>query len=223
MIVYALIDPRNGAVRYIGKSHRTAHRRLMRHLSPCYLTGNTHKERWLRILLKLNLRPIVRVLENCSSPKELNAAEIRHIARMRSLGAKLTNATKGGDGGSGPHTEASKAKISRALRGKPKSETHRINASLAQVGRKHSDSTKLKWSLLRKQSGFYPAPRYGINNNKTKLTEEAVHEIRSSRGTVTQRSLGIKFGVSHTAIRYVQKGINWNHLRVREFPTVKPQ
>lgn len=47
MIIYALTDPRTDEIRYVGKSHRTPHRRLRRHLAPCYLKGNTYKERWI--------------------------------------------------------------------------------------------------------------------------------------------------------------------------------
>jgi hypothetical protein len=43
MIIYALIDPRNGDVRYVGKSHRAAHhRRLRRHLAPTGLINPVH-------------------------------------------------------------------------------------------------------------------------------------------------------------------------------------
>lgn len=218
MIVYALIDPRNRAVRYVGKSHRTARRRLRRHLAPCYLRGHTHKERWIRRLMRLGLEPRIIVLERCSSPESLSAREIWWIARYRALGADLTNATPGGDGGGAPHTEESKEKIRRALLGKPKTEQHRINSGLGQRGRRASAQTRAKLSAARR--GRHPEPRFGPNNNKTKLSEEAVAEIRRLKGTVSQRLLGIRFGVSKTAIRYVQQGRNWSRpdLRVREFP-----
>lgn len=46
----ALIDPRTDAVRYVGKTVRTARRRLRRHMAECYLAAGTHKDRWLRAL-----------------------------------------------------------------------------------------------------------------------------------------------------------------------------
>lgn len=218
MIIYALIDPRDNSVRYVGKTHRTAHRRLRRHLAECYLKADTYKDRWIRSLLKENLEPEIIVLQTCASAELLNEAERGHIARLRAEGARLTNLTPGGDGLGAKHTEESKDKIRRALTGKPKSEQHRLHSALAQRGRKASDATRAKLSAARR--GRHPEPRYGADNNKTKLTAEEVHEIRAALGCVSQRELGRRYGVSHTAIRYVQIGRNWSRedLRVREFP-----
>ena len=36
MIVYGLFDPRTKKIRYVGKSFRTAHRRLRRHPNNCW-------------------------------------------------------------------------------------------------------------------------------------------------------------------------------------------
>ena len=149
MIVYALTDPRDGRIRYVGKSHRTARRRLRRHLAPCYLNGQTHKERWIRSLLRIGLEPGLIVLQTCHTALELSCAEIAHIARLRLSGFALKNATGGGDGGSRPHTEASKQKIRTALTGKPKSEIHRLRSALGQRGRKASEATKNLLSRIR--------------------------------------------------------------------------
>ena len=46
----------------------------------------------------------------------------------------------------------------------------------------------------------------------SKLTEELVKEIRSSRGTATHRELGAKFGVSERTIRKVLSGGSWVHV-----------
>lgn len=213
MIIYALIDPRDGAIRYVGKTHRSARRRLQRHLAPSYLRGETHKERWIRVLLAIGLEPRIETMEACCSAGELAIAERRHIGRLRAAGANLTNATDGGDGGSGPHTAASKDRIRRALTGKAKSALHCARVALAARGRKATVETRAKLSADRKARGWYPPPRYGADNNKTKLTSEAVAEIRALRGLVSQRALAQRFGVSKTAVRYVQQGRNW-----REFP-----
>jgi len=151
MLIYALIDPRNGELRYIGKTVRTAHRRLRRHLARCYLDeAHTHKNRWLRKLLSLGLEPSIEVLERCRSEVELSAAEIRHIAEHQAHGARLTNSTSGGDGTSGwKHTASSIEKLRRALTGKPKSAIHKLRAGLASRGRRASEETRAKLSAIR--------------------------------------------------------------------------
>lgn len=208
MIIYALVDPRNNLIRYIGKSHRTAHRRLRRHLAACYLTGNTHKERWIRQLLRVGLEPEITILQHCSTPEELNRAERDTIRRLRDEGVALTNATDGGDGG-GKHTPESKERIRRALTGRSKSPEHRANLTIAQRGRKASAETRAKLSEERRARGYYPPPRYGADNNKTKLTSAQVAEIRALKGTLSQRALARQFGVSKSAIRFIHIGRNW--------------
>lgn len=223
MIIYALIDPRNDKIRYIGKSQRSAHRRLRRHLAPCYLTGDTHKERWLRVLLALNLEPRIEVLQTCETAEQLAAAERQHIARLRADGADLTNATDGGDGvGGWSHSDESKERIRRALTGKPKSPQHRARTIAAIRGRRASLQTRMLLSAMR--AGKRPSAAV-VAAHPRKLTDEQVIEIRSLRGLVSQRLLGERFGVSKTAIRYVQTGRNLSQvgrdLRVRQFPEVR--
>jgi hypothetical protein len=86
LIIYALTDPRDGSVRYVGKSHRTANHRLRRHLASYYLRGHTHKERWIRSLLQLGLEPRIIVLERCESADVLSEREVWWIANYRSMG-----------------------------------------------------------------------------------------------------------------------------------------
>lgn len=216
MIIYALIDPRTNGVRYVGKTIRTPQRRLRRHLARCYLDeAHTHKNRWLRQLLAAGIEPVITVLETCASESELNAAEIRHIAECRARGILLTNATDGGDGTSGwKATPESRARLSAALKGKPKSAEHRAKIIALVTGRKASDATRAKLSAERRKRGWFPPPRFGQDNNKTKLTETERQEICALSGVATQRALALRFGVSHAAIGKIQRSI----LRVREFP-----
>lgn len=216
MIVYALIDPRDGAVRYVGKTHRTAHRRLRRHLAPCYLVGDTHKERWVRVLLRLGLEPEIRVLERCDDADLLCERERAWIALYQTGGAALTNATPGGDGRGRQHTAETKSKISASLRGRPKSAEHRRRTGEAQQHRRISPETRAKMSASAKGRETPRLP--GDRNGRAKLTPEQVEYVRSVRGVVSQRELARRFGVSNTAIRYAQTGRNWGHLRIRELP-----
>ena len=63
-LVYALIDPRTGAVRYIGKSS-TGMRRPRQHINKCYLAGDDYKARWIRQLLSLGLTYEIAILDVC--------------------------------------------------------------------------------------------------------------------------------------------------------------
>lgn len=54
----------------------------------------------------------------------------------------------------------------------------------------------------------------GERASKAKLTEDQVREIREryASGTVTTRSLGEEYGVSHTSIRFVIRRKSWWHV-----------
>ncbi len=53
---------------------------------------------------------------------------------------------------------------------------------------------------------------HGSETNTSKLTAEQALSIRKNKDRLTQRELGMFFGVSHTAIRYIQQGRNWKYL-----------
>lgn len=122
-IIYGLIDPRNGQLRYIGKSE-TGKSRLTEHLKPSSLANDTHKDRWLKQLVALNLKPAFIVLEEFSIPDELFAAEEFWYEYFVGLGCNLTNSTKCGRGTRGyKHTGKTKlligTKASIRSKGKP--------------------------------------------------------------------------------------------------------
>lgn len=108
--IYALVDPRNGIVRYVGKANDPEARRL-EHLR--YPGSNPHKDRWLAQIVKVGLLPAIQILEECG---EDWAERERHwIAFHRGAGSSLTNLTDGGEGMVGyVHTEENKKRMSES-------------------------------------------------------------------------------------------------------------
>ena len=96
--IYALVDPRDGQVRYIGKTSCTLSLRLSRHIASAKheLDSAYHRLTWLRKLLALGLLPEIRELER--NPTDWAEAEARWIQHGRSHGWDLTNGTLGGEG-----------------------------------------------------------------------------------------------------------------------------
>lgn len=99
-LIYGLRDPRDGAIRYVGKS--TSGMRRPRQHSKRASSERTHKSAWIRQLRDLGLEYEIVVLEQLGSEcskDTINAREIFWIALGReSLGERLTNITAGGDG-----------------------------------------------------------------------------------------------------------------------------
>jgi hypothetical protein len=94
--IYALVDPRTNAVRYIGWTVNVR-RRLCGHLRRARTEHGAHRAGWLRQLMRLGLRPNVQIVER-GVGVGWQAAEKKWIANFLATGARLTNKTFGGDG-----------------------------------------------------------------------------------------------------------------------------
>jgi hypothetical protein len=94
--IYALIDPRDSAVRYIGATNNI-NRRLSDHLkdTPKY---DHYNARWIRSLLSAGLEPKLRILEWVSPERDWAEQEKRWTAIYKADGASLTNGSEGGKG-----------------------------------------------------------------------------------------------------------------------------
>jgi hypothetical protein len=92
--IYALVDPRDGAIRYIGKA-RDAGARLKSHLRDAR-RRDTPVYRWINKLAALGLAPQVRVLRQCPA-SAWQAAEIDEIKAAKAAGHRLLNVAEGGD------------------------------------------------------------------------------------------------------------------------------
>lgn len=92
--IYALVDPRSGETRYIGKANNVearlkSHIRDSRHRdTPVY--------RWIRKLKKMGMNPTIKVLEEHQSENWENA-ERRCIADAIANGVRLLNVAEGGN------------------------------------------------------------------------------------------------------------------------------
>jgi len=139
--VYALIDPRNSHIRYIGGTVRTLEGRLKEHISKARKEphNNLYSSRWIRSLLKLNLHPIIKLIWVCEG-EFYKDEEIFWIAFFRMNGCNLTNLTEGGEGTLGyKHTEEAKERMSLS---------HLGNKAL--LGYRHSEISLLKMSAAAK-------------------------------------------------------------------------
>jgi hypothetical protein len=157
-IIYGLVDPRYGSIRYIGLSSTgfrrpELHRRSAKH-------EQTPKAIWIRELLQLGLDYAVVVLQRLTNRNNLAQAEKEWIARLRSSEA-LTNLTSGGQ----QHflSEDTKRRIGKASRARRAGkrlrewmDKHPKIARLANArgaatrkGQKRSEATKHKMRLAK--------------------------------------------------------------------------
>lgn len=144
--IYALCDPRNGAVRYVGKSVNPKVR-YRQYCSPSqYYHHRSHCSTWCFGLLQRGLRPILKILEVCPPGSAWWQAEQWWIAYGRSNGWQLTNHSIGGElGGLGVRRSSEfRQRVSRALMGRSKPVETRHLMAVAATGRVLDDATRAK-------------------------------------------------------------------------------
>lgn len=134
-LIYGLADPRDGQLRYVGKTEGKLQTRLNHHVWRArHLRSNTYKANWIRTILAQGLEPKIVQLWKTEEIEVLSQAEIFWISYFLQMGCHLTNLTVGGEGASGyRHTAEAKERMSRLKSGKAWSEATR--ASMIKVGK----------------------------------------------------------------------------------------
>jgi hypothetical protein len=159
--IYTLADPRNGEVRYVGKTNN----KKLRSKAHRNERGSTRKCRWVQSLSSAGVCPVFEELEEVEE-NEWKEAERFWIASLRFYGFRLVNASDGGDGNN--QSPEARAKIAAAMTGRkwdretierrtkhfkgvPKTPEHRAKISAAHIGKHHlSAESKARISAARK-------------------------------------------------------------------------
>lgn len=84
-LIYGLIDPRNSALKYIGKTHKRRELRLEEHLADAELESSRPLHIWLRELIESEIVPVIFVIERVPGSSNWEEAEKRHIAFWKDI------------------------------------------------------------------------------------------------------------------------------------------
>lgn len=143
--IYALVDPRDGVIKYVGKSY-DPQERLKGHFKNCKRTV-TLKNRWIAKLKSLDLKPNITILEEVLV-SEWEDKERYWIKELQDQGYPLKNGDRGGKGRSRfVVSEETRRKISLANVGKTHTKEARLKMSLASIGHVVSKEARLKIGL----------------------------------------------------------------------------
>lgn len=186
LIVYALVDPRDNKVRYIGKSG-SGMKRVRCHMCRSSLArGRTYKDKWLRELIASGNRPLVKTIAVCADKKDLNKAEILWISYARSLGWRLTNLTAGGEGSFGlVKSPETRAKIANANRGRK--HTPEAVANMREANKNHTISPETRAKMIASRKA-----NYVISDETRKKMSEVHKQITISKETRAKMAASLK-------------------------------
>lgn len=97
-LIYFLLDPRDGAICYVGQTRRGL-KRIQEHLKVDVKVGMQKLYNWIRSLKRVGLLPEYRIVEYVDSIEQLDEAEIHWGELCRSLGCPLKNVAQFGSNG----------------------------------------------------------------------------------------------------------------------------
>lgn len=133
--IYTLSCPETGLVRYIGKSNNP-NVRFSQHLRRSKKEKN-YKKCWISSLLEKGSKPIMQVIDSVPFC-DWQFWEKYYIKLFKSMGAKLTNQTDGGDGRKTEMTEVEKQLIRKRLSGTKRPKHNLIGKKVFQLDEKLS-------------------------------------------------------------------------------------
>lgn len=188
MVIYGLVDPSTGYLRYIGQTTKTAEQRLKTHLANARYGRKTHCYDWIRQLRLRCERPVLWVIQGGITIKtELDLAERAWIAYFRDvLNFPLTNHTDGGEGGS--LDQLTRQKISASKKGRKATLTQReVRSKMSMGSGNHFFGKRHTKEALVKMSESHKGGR-NQNTGKTsckrghKFTIENTYIKRNGKG-----------------------------------------
>src|ERR1700693_5641742 len=89
-VIYGLIDPNTKLLRYIGGTVNKE-TRYFNHHCPSKLKGHSHKNNWIKSLLRNGQKAEIIIIQEYNTAEELPAAEAYWYSFFISNGADLTN------------------------------------------------------------------------------------------------------------------------------------
>src|SRR3972149_7277162 len=150
-VIYGLVDPRDGALRYVGKTKGRLRTRHLAHL--CDVKRGLvfiPRHKWISGLLKIGVEPEIIEIEVVDDALWREAEQF-WIAYFKFLGCILLNATDGGDGLSGYCHKAAtreRQRVSALRRYASEIERQRTGAAVKQAYQNPETRQKLKGRLV---------------------------------------------------------------------------
>lgn len=184
VFIYTLSDPRDGKIRYVGKTNDLKHR-LRGHINEAMIGRNSHKCSWIKALKFQGMEPLIEPIEilHFATDVEIRECESFWINNLRFLGFNLTNLIEGGIGGVMRHSEESREKFRKSRTGRKMPLETRLKISAAMKGKRRSPESYKKQAEERKGKKLFGKSLENVRNamrSKTKEQKEnAANAVRA--------------------------------------------
>lgn len=187
--IYCLNDPRDGRIRYVGKSD-DPYVRWQKHLNDA-VKARTYCSRWIKSLLVLRLTPELEVLEEIPMAG-WQEIEKEYIRVFKMICIPLTNTSPGGEGFSAGHivSPETRMKISGSHRGMTHSKESREKISAVQKGKRISAGHREK--IVRALTG-----RAVLPETRLKIGTAQAGDKNHNFGKKASPELRAKLSASH--------------------------
>ncbi len=199
--IYALIDPRDNRIRYIGHCASIS-RRMRQHSWDARHGRALPVYDWMRGLMAESLKPDHKIIEQTGN----DIREAYWIEHYRQQGEPLLNLASGGRTG-WRHHEDTKIRMQT-----PHSDEHRANATVGRLraladGRGVSRGDKNGIHL-------HPELVQGTNNGNAKMDDSKVRQMRLlyDNGTGSTNTLAKDFGISQCTCWKILRRLAWKHV-----------
>lgn len=180
LLIYGLIDPRNGQLRYVGQSIRGLRRPVEHWKNKRHREAKDHCHTWVRSVLRDGFVPEVEIIQECSSFAELDEAEDFWIAYFRFIGCNLTNTHTCGKGTKG---------LPSPTKGRKLSEEHKMKIAASRKGIKpwHAGLKLKELRPERYNRGPWNKGKTGIYSEETrrKIGEASSRRIPWNKKAMT--------------------------------------
>jgi hypothetical protein len=207
--IYSLDCPITGLPKYIGKTINPK-QRLAQHIRS---NENTKKYAWIKGLKNLGLKPNLSILESFES--DYDFWENWYIEYYKFLGIELKNHKGGGVGGR--LSKETKNKISAKLKGKKKTEEHRVKCIKNLVygipwNKGITLSKENRDKAVKALEGY--RNNGGLANAKINEATARLIKIELSKKENTHVVIANKFNVTKHIVKDINRNKTWKNIKV---------
>lgn len=185
LYIYALREPSNAEIRYVGKTNCPT-QRLHNHRFGNYRNRNSRLYDWVH---SLNGKPLLTILSVCDE-NEWGIKEIGWISYLREVGADLLNISTGGAGPIVGRTHSPSLEAREKLR-----KAHAEQFADPKRREKHSEAVKAWFAALPedKKEHIRNAGRVELNKHRDPVRQGRLAKARWAAMTPTEREEWISF------------------------------